>query len=228
MPPKPLDAFRDVADNLDALARSRQALELENPNTASTLRDKFELNLLRRDAAKAWVIATPETAGGLPVYFEGDDIAFEIKSRHDVKAFVSLVDFNATADVSLIFPAPNATDAITPTVRFQIGTRDDDGFSVSLPSGYPFSGSTSTAPHEALETVKLFVTTTEADFRFLEQKGVRAIGKASGPLQTLWETAAGAGSVRDIKRKEMPVDSEDWTTVVRPFVVRRKPQDAKA
>ena len=230
MPPKPLGAYRDVAANLDALARSRQALDLENPNTGSALRDKFELNLLRRDANKAWVVAAAESAGGLPVYYEGDDIAFEIKSRHDAKAFVSLVDFNATGDVALIFPAPNATDAITPTVRFQIGTRgSDDAFSVSLPSGYPFSGETGGAPAEALETVKLFVTTTEADFRFLEQQGVRSAGKKpAGPLQTLWETAAGGSSTRDVKRKALPVDSEDWTTVVRPFVIRRKPQATKA
>jgi hypothetical protein len=196
----------------------------------STLRGKFELNILRRDASKAWVVAAADSAGGLPIFYEGDDIAFEIKSRHDANAFVSLVDFNATGAVSLIFPAPNATDAITPTVRFQIGTRDaDDAFSVSLPSGYPFSGDVATAPAEALETVKLFVTTTEADFRFLEQQGVRSAGKKpSGPLQTLWETAAGGSSTRDVKRKAMPVDSEDWTTVVRPFVIRRKPQDAKA
>lgn len=223
MPPKPLEKYRDVVENLDALARSRQALDLENPNANSALKGKFELNLLRRDDSNAWVVATADSAGGLPVYHEGDDIAFEIKSTHDGNAYISLVDFNAIGDVALIFPAPNATDTITPTVRFQIGTRDPDSFSVSLPSGYPFSGSAN-APREALETVKLFVTTTDADFRFLEQRGVRSAGKPSGPLQTLWETAAGAGSVRDIKRKSMPVEStEDWTTVVRPFVVRRKP-----
>ena len=29
-------------------------------------------------------------------------------------------------------------------------------------------------------------------------------------------------SVEDVKRKTLPVDSDDWTTVVRSFIVRRK------
>jgi len=70
--------------------------------------------------------------------------------------------------------------------------------------------------------VKLFVTTTEADFRFLEQKNTRSAGAPKGPLQLLWETATGEGNTRDVKRKTVPVDAEDWTTVVRSFFVRRK------
>jgi len=122
MPPKPLDAFAEVGENLEMLARCRQALDLENPSPTSTLRGKFELELLRRGADGKWVVAQPEVAGGLPVFTDGDDIAFEIKSRHDVNAFVSLLDFSPTGSISLVFPAPNATDQITPTVRFQIGT----------------------------------------------------------------------------------------------------------
>jgi hypothetical protein len=225
MPPKPLDDFLVVRDNLEALARCRQALELENPSPTSALRGKFELQLLRRGPDKAWVVAQPEVAGGLPVFMDGEDIAFEIKSGHDAKAFVSLLDFSPTGAISLVFPAPNNTDQITPTVRFQIGTRGgDDDFAVSFPTDFPYSGSAITGPADALETVKLFVTTAQADFKFLEQQGVRGVGGSpGGPLQLLWETAAGMGSTREIKRKAVPVDTEDWTTVVKPFTVRRKP-----
>jgi len=220
MPPKALDEFLDVCANLEKLARYRQALDLENPNSSSALRGKFELNLLRHAPDGSWVVAEPETAGGLPVYRDGDEIAFEIKSRHDAKAYVSLLDFSPTGAISLIFPAPNATDQVTPTVRFQIGTRPgDDAFSVSYPSAFPFGDG---GPVDALETVKLFVTTTDAGFSFLEQSGMRAVRSRSGPLQMLWETATGAAEVRDIVRKTMPVDTEDWTTLVRPFVIRRK------
>jgi hypothetical protein len=223
MPPRSLDGYLDVRQNLETLARYRQALELENPSPDSTLRGKFELEILRRAADRTWVVAEPERAGGLPVFHEGDDIAFEIKSRHDAKAFVSLLDFSPTGGIALIFPAPGATDQITPSVRFQIGTRGgDDDFAVAFPTEFPFSGDPSAGPAEALETVKLFVTTAEADFTFLEQQGVRSAGRRSGPLQLLWETAAGMAAVRDIKRKSVPLNTEDWTTVVRPFVVRRK------
>jgi len=223
MPSKTLAAYADVPHNLDMIARARQALALDNPNPNSALRGKFELELLRRGADGQWVAAQAEVAGGLPVYEEGQDIAFEIKSRHDARTYISLVDFNAVAGVSLIFPAPDATDAVTPSVRFSIGTRPDDGFAVSLPDKYPFTGD-GTGPNDALETVKLFATTTEADFRFLEQEGVRSDGSGGpprGPLQMLWETAAGGAPVRDVKRKTLPVATDDWTTVVKPFIVRR-------
>ena len=219
--PQPLDAVGKVSDKLVALARARQALELENPNPSSALRGKFELELLRRGPDRAWVPAQPDAAGGLPVFQEGDDIAFEIKSRHDARTYVNLVDFNAVSDIGVIFPPPEATDAVTPTVRFTIGTRADEEFAVSLPETYPFSAD-GTGPSQALETVKLFATTTEADFRFLEQRNTRSGGGAKGPLQLLWETAAGEGNTRDVKRKTLPVDSDDWTTVVRSFIVRRK------
>ena len=223
MPVKRLAEYSDVVTNLEKLARYRQALALENPNATSVLRDKFELNLLRRGTDGKWAVAEPEVAGGLPVYFDGEDIAFEIKSRHDAKAYVSLLDFSPTGGIALIFPAPNATDQVTPTVRFQIGTRDpNDAFSVSYPTEFPYSGNVTAAPADAVETVKLFVTTTDAGFSFLEQQGMRSAGGRSGALQMLWETAAGSASVRDIKRKSMPVDSDDWTTVVRPFVIRRR------
>ena len=115
---------------------------------------------------------------------------------------------------------PEATDAVTPTVRFTIGTKPQEEFAVSLPETFPFS-SDGSGPSEALETIKLFATTTEADFRFLEQRTTRS-ATPKGPLQLLWETAAGEGNTRDVKRKTVPVDAEDWTTVVRSFIVRRK------
>ena len=228
MPPKTLDEFLLVRGNLEALARCRQALELENPNATSALRGEFDLELLRRGPDGAWVVAQPEVAGGLPVFTDGDDIAFEIKSRHDANVFVSLLDFSPTGAISLVFPAPNATDQITPTVRFQIGTRAGvDDFAVSYPTEFPYAGGTTTGPADAVETVKLFATTAQADFKFLEQQGVRGIDQTPGSaLQMLWETAAGVGSTRAITRKSMPVDSDDWTTVVKPFTVRRKPAGA--
>jgi hypothetical protein len=221
MPPKRVEAFGDVCANLETLARYRQALELENPNPASALRGKFELNLLRRGVDRTWIVAEPEVAGGLPVYHDGDDIAFEIKSNYDAKAFVNLLDFSPTGAIALVFPAPNATDQVTPSVRFQIGTRPDEEFTVTYPTEFPYAAAGAGAPVDAIETVKLFVTTTDAGFTFLEQQGVRSAGR-SGALQLLWETAVGAASVRTIARKTMPVETDDWTTIVRPLVVRPK------
>jgi hypothetical protein len=223
MPPKPLHAHAEVRANLETLARHRQALALENPSADSALRGSFDLALLRRAADGRWVPAKPDAAGGLPVFGEGEAIAFEVASRHGQRAYVNLLDFGPTGSVSLLFPVPGATDQVEAGVAFEIGTRDGEELTLEFPDNYPFTGG-SDAPAEAVETVKLFVTTAEADFRFLEQQGTRSAGGAGAmsPLQLLWQTAAGQAPTRDIKRKRMPVDAEDWTTVVRPFVLRRR------
>jgi hypothetical protein len=168
--------------------------------------------------------ATPERAGGLPVFEEGEAIAFEIASRHEQAAYVNLLDFGPTGSVSLLFPAPGATDQLEAGVGVRIGTREDAAFELTFPDDYPFTVGDPGAPLEAVETVKLFVTTTEADFRFLEQDGTRSAGtRAASALQLLWQSAAGGGGTRDIARRRMSVGLEDWTTVMRPFVLRRRP-----
>src|SRR5262249_11826890 len=59
MPRKRLGEESAVCANLDAIAKYRQALALENPDPASAMRGKFELDLLRL-ADGAWTVAEPD------------------------------------------------------------------------------------------------------------------------------------------------------------------------
>lgn len=225
MPPKPVDAVSDVIRNLETLARYRQALALDNPDPNSKLRGQFELVLLRRTAEGKWTPAKPDAESGQIIYEEGEPIAFRVVSHQDRKKvtdhpFVSLVDFGLAGAVSLIHPAPGAQEKMLPGGFFEVGTQDD-AFELVLPDKFPFDRSPARGGLTAgTETVKLFVTSGGTDFSFLEQGGMRSAAATPSPLQMLFETATQGSETREIRRR--PVKQEDWTTVVKPFVLRRK------
>lgn len=223
MPPKGVDAYADVKETLERRARYRQALALDNPDTASALRGKCSLELLRRANDGKWIVAEAEAAGGQVVFEEGEVIAFRITSRHDAPVFVNLLDFGLTGAVSLVYPAKGAKEKLVPGATFEIGTQPGGPtFTLRIPQAFPFAdGPARRAAVAAIETLKLFVTTGEAEFDFLTQQGVRSAG--SSPLRLLWDTAVGQAAVRDVDAS-MPLGEEDWTTVVRPFVLRRAAQ----
>ncbi len=227
MPPKSVDDYMKVKENLEKLARYRQALALDNPDAASALRGRFSLDLLRLGTDGNWIAAEPESAGGQVVFEEGERIGFRITSHHDAPVFVNLLDFGLTGAVSLVYPARGAKEKLAPGVTFEIGTRPGDPkFTLKLPKQFPYANNpVPGAAIEGTETLKLFVTPGEADFAFLTQQGVRSAegARPGSPLMLLLQTAAGGGGAvtRDIT-VSVPVGEEDWTTVIRPFLLRRR------
>ncbi|MDA1093011.1 MAG: hypothetical protein O3A25_07055 [Acidobacteria bacterium] len=199
MPLKPVGDDATVVENLETISKYRQALAIENPDPQSALRGRFSLDLLRREAGGAWSVAT-ETDSGQIVYDEGDAIAFRISSRHDVPAFISLIDFGLTGNVAPVFPASGAQEELAPGATFEIGT-GRRASTRTWPAGFPF---VDLADHlreaEAVETVKLFVTEQPPEFSALEQKGVRSGGAspARSPLAALLQGAFSGTPTRDV------------------------------
>jgi hypothetical protein len=223
VPVKPLSAVPDLIRNLETLARFRQALALDNPDPDSKLRGQFEVVLLRRTPGGQWVAAEPEAESGHVVFTEGEQIAFRVISRQirattENHPYVSLLNFGIDSTVSLVYPAPGAKEKMLPDRVFDVGTQSDE-FVLEFPDGFPVvpeRGQVSAAT----DTVKLFVTSGEADFGFLEQEGMRSGSAPDSPLMMLFENAIAGSATRNVRRK--PVRQDDWTTVVRSFVLRRK------
>ncbi|MEO8637074.1 MAG: caspase family protein [Gemmatimonadales bacterium] len=224
MPLKATGDEKTIRENLETIARYRQALALENPNPDSALRGKFALELLKQDAAGKWDVAEPEVAGGQVVYTEGDAIGFRVTSDHDKAVFVALVDFEPTGAVTPLRPprgAPAAQEKLGPGIRYSIGPEMKPAPRVTWTAGYPFVDSVDhSGEAEAIESVKLFITEQPADFSVLEQKGVRGeIAKAS-PLSNLLRRTFQGSPTRGVEMA--PATVEEWTTVSRSFVVRRR------
>jgi hypothetical protein len=223
MPVKRLDETALVRANLEKLARYRQALSLENPDPASELRGSVDLELLRLGPSGKWAVAQPEAAGGQIVFEEGEAIAFRITSHFGEPVFVNLLDFGLTGSVSLVYPARGAKEKLGARTNFEIGTRPGErGFTLRMPKEFPYVEGVDGGAVEGTEALKLFVTKGEADFGFLAQQGVRSASQqGTSPLARLWQMAAAGSTVRDIE-VSVPVGDEDWTTVTKSFVLRRR------
>ncbi len=229
MPLKPLGDESAVVGNLETIARYRHALALENPDPDSRLRGRFTLDFLRRGADGTWSIAQPDTEGGHVVFTEGDAIGFRITSCHDTPVYASLLDFGLTGSIGQVFPPRGAQDALAPDVVHEIGPTSKKPPTLTWPVGYPFVDSVDRIRvAEGIETLKLFVTEQPANFFALEQKGVRSAALtpgASSPLTSMLRRAFHGSATRDVAM--MPAETEDWTTVSRSFVLRRRTSSAK-
>ncbi len=222
---KPRGDESTIRDNLETIARYRQALALTNPDTNSALLGKFTLELLKQGADGKWIEASPDIAGGEIAYTEGEPIGFRVSSTHDREAYVALIDFEANGAVTPLRPdrrSPAAQEKLRGGGSYDIGPLAKPVPTVTWPGGYPY---VDTIDHgleaEAVETVKLFVTEQPADFSVLAQKGVRGGGaRKSSPLGDLLHRAFQGSPTRGVQLG--PEGHEDWTTVARSFVVRRR------
>jgi len=228
MPLKRKSDIATVRDNLDTIARYRQALALENPDPMSRLRGKFALDLLKRGTDGTWAVAEPEVAGGHIVYDEGDAIGFKVSSTHDAEVFVSLVDFGLTGAVTPLRPpqgSPASQEKLGPGNRYTIGPELRVAPTVSWDAGFPFIDTIDhSGEAEAIETVKLFITEKLADFSIIQQAGVRSVeARRATPLSNLLQhTFQGRPSRGVVMAPPADALAEDWTTVARSFVVRRR------
>lgn len=226
---KPRGDEATVRDNLETIARYRQALALANPDSNSALLGKFSLDLLKQGADGKWLEAIPDDAGGEIVYTEGEAIGFRVSSSHDRDAYVALIDFEANGAVTPLRPdrsSPAAQEKLRAGGSYDIGPMAKPVPTVTWPAAYPYIDTVDHALEaEAVETVKLFVTEQAADFSVLAQKGVRGGGsRPSSPLGDLLHRAFQGSSARGVQMA--PEAKEDWTTVSRSFVVRRRTSTA--
>lgn len=246
MPPQLVGARLATAtllENLEKLARHRSALRIMNPG--GRLSGGVKLTPLRRAAGGAWEEALPPSGGQLPVYEEGDYIAFRVVNQTGRPVFISLLDFGLTGAVGLLYPTPGANELFAPSRSvggdeagagpnwFDIGVLEGDEIELFFPDDFPFVVEPGEGPPESgVETVKLLVTTHEADFSWLAQDSfVRSrnlLGllrqRSRGRLSTLEHLMAAAFSgagTRDARRKSDD-PAEEWTTVEQQFELRRK------
>jgi hypothetical protein len=221
MPPLGVMDVTRVRELLERRAKYRQALALENPDPMSELRAKVELELLRRDASGAFVIAAIDPKYGEVVYEEGELAGLRIRNRSERDLYVSVLDFGLSGGIFPLYPPPAATDFLPAGRSFDVTTTPTGGpLDVSLPDGFPFDDGRT----EGVETVKLVATTGPADFWFLAQEGVGTRSGAPGagsPITKLFKTATGFATTRELGAAKPVLAREDWTTVVRQFVVRR-------
>jgi hypothetical protein len=215
MPAHPADepgVIDVIVENLEKRSRYRNALALTNPNPDSPLRGKVAFVLKRQREDGSWEEAQIDPASGHVVFHEDDPIAFEIANRHTAPIYVSVLDFGLTGAISLLYPPGRASDKVAPGGQpVKLFEREEDRLELFIPEGFAYD--------DGLETFKLFATTHETDFSWLEQQTVR--GFRDAPLEQLFDLAFRGTGTRDARPNTLSPNAE-WTTVERTFVVRRK------
>lgn len=212
-----------LCDNLEKVARYRQAIVLTNPDEESLLKGKVDFILKRKNADGTWETAQPDNAGGYIIFEEGEHISCEVINHHNSPIYVSILDFGLTGAVTLFYPVAGSNEALEQGRSIQIGARQGDIIELFIPENFPYVlDPEDTIPIGGIETLKLFATTHEADFGPLVQQGFRSINRGSGkPLLQLLNMALSGHGTRDSRRNRVSFD-EEWTTNERSFFLQRK------
>lgn len=203
-----------VVANLERVAQAQRVLATTNPNPQSALRGAVTFEVLRQGPGGTWLPAVPDPDGGHLVFAAGDEVRFQVTSRHPKPVHVAFVDIGLSSAIAVAAQA-----RLEPNTPFWIGGP------LSVPAGYPFvDGADPVRGAGGIETMLVFVTEGPVDFKALEQTSVRGTSSPSpspSPLSVLLAGAAGKSGPRTRDFTPTSVStSDDWTVVSRSFAVR--------
>jgi hypothetical protein len=173
------EEIRALLDDLRAVVRYRQLLEVDNPDPESRLKGRVHLR-----------VRGGTVEGGVAVFREGEKAEFEIVNDYDAPVWVTLVEFGSDGKISLLLPRPGhatyarggmqlapgqilrlAADYYRQDPRYAEAVRD--GLPLHLPKGFPWAAEPGEVADLGLVTLKLLITPASADFEFLEQAAPR-------------------------------------------------------
>ena len=212
IPARFAEAEECLVENLENLAR-RQGLA-KILNDASPLRDLVDFFIHRREGEGC--AAAELDRDGTPVFFEGDRLVLEIKNRSKGKLFFYVLDIGLTGKVSPVFPPLGSNESLERNHRVCVGTRPGEDLQLFIPEDFHlFRRFPAGAPAEGLETLKLFVTPSPANFGSLYLPPMRVPYRHQWCLNDLLDATfhGGQGFMRT---------QEDWTVIERTFRVRSR------
>ena len=199
------DAVGTLIDNAETVARYRNALSLDNPDSQL----KVEFNLLRESPDGSWVGMA--TSGDSLV--AGDSIAFEVINHEDRSVFLSVLDFGVSGKVQLLYPPNKSSELLEAGQTLRVGC-SQRRIRLGLPEGFPGDS--------GQEAFKVFVTLCETDFSWLQQAGTRSLDGPRSRLRRLFEAACCGPAQRDATFDAGEDENQDWRALVRSFELRRR------
>lgn len=195
-----------LIDNLETMARYRNAMKLDNPDSKLNV----EFNIFHVDSTGKLHNINDEDF----VFEEGQNLAFEVTNNEPNNIFFSLLDFGLTGKISLFYPRKTSSEMIAPGITIRIGA---DERKIKLSVLDEFVGNKGT------ETVKAIITSEESDFRWLQQQGTRSVGMKRSSLRQQFEAAYNGPPTRNMSfETEEDDENEDWKAITRSFQLKRK------
>jgi hypothetical protein len=191
-----------LIDNLETLARYHNALKLDNAK--SDLDIEFNIHRVLENGEL-------EDANSGDFQFDaGDYVAFDIINKGKKDVFVNVLDFGLSGKISLMYPTKRAGELVEAGRKLRFGT----GKAKILLD----------VPDKVLskhETFKAFISSHEADFRWLQQEGLRSIDSRHSDLRKQFEAAYNGPKSRATVVGHEEID-EDWKAVSRSFKLQKR------
>lgn len=199
-------AIKAIVSNLEAIARYRNALRLDNP----TSKLKVEFNIFHVDSDGE----LHNINGKDFVFEEGQNLAFEVINHEPKNVFVSILDFGLSGKISLFYPPNTSSEMIAPGRSITIGA---DRRKINLSILPEFVG------NQGTETIKAIITSDESDFRWLQQEGTRSLETKRSSLRQQFEAAYNGPPTRNMAFETEDDKDADWTAIARSFELKRRP-----
>jgi hypothetical protein len=208
------EAVESVVGNLESVARLRGLSGIRNDG--SPLKEQVEFLVHRLEDGKC--AAPALRAGDTPVFLEGDRLCLEIRNRSGRKLYIYILDIGLTGMVSPVFPALGAHQVLERGRTIYVGMRPGEDLQLFIPREFHLLHRVPGGmAAEGLETLKLFVTPSTANFTSLYQPRMRFPDphRTAGCLNDILDATfhGGYGYMRT---------KEDWTVIEQTFWVRSR------
>lgn len=205
-----------LAGNLKKLACLRAVADIDNPNRASALRDRFAVQLLRQTSAGGWE-AAPEVLGEGAHFRSEERFAIAIKSHAAVPVYIAVLDLGVSGSISVIHPfGGDASERLAPGGSFALGTQEMEELRLVLPeegqllTRRPSAPGAESSQWVGQETLLFFFSEMPVDFSPLEQLGFERLPRRlPAPLRLLASALTGRDRDFDLE----PAEEKDWTVV---------------
>lgn len=212
-------ALEILRDNLENAARLRGIASLRNDG--SPLAGQVDLVLHRLEAGQC---VPPQLEGDEPVFVEGDHVALEIRNDSDRPLYFYVIDIGLTRRVGLVYPPEGAYEYVESHSTFHVGVGERKLPPLFIPKDFELMQSRGKNGELAgRETLKLFVSTSPANFQILYNSGYRFRTGVAKSLDEFLEATFGGGGQGAYRSA-----GEDWTTVERSFLLRSRRADEAA
>lgn len=228
IPDLDIGALQNICRNLEKLTKYSMVLELKNP--LSDLRDSIKFTLLQRVRGK-WQEAEP-IYQNLPKYIEGEQIAFQVTNNSPKQIYVSILDLGLTKRISLLYPQKAASQSLAPrSAATQLNPNlgvltkgilpiPNDMIFLVIPSEAFITKLSGLNKKGSIEVFKLFVTTKQTNFSFIEQGGIKTREKPESALEQLLYKYLNETKTREAGFKTS--EQGDWFTINRGFYLCKK------
>jgi Caspase domain len=190
-------AVQLVLERLTQWAKWLRLLNLDNPRPGLDI--EFEIRSKTRNALDPALAKRPDLT-----LVAGQKAEWIVRNKSRKEVYFAILDLASDGDVDVVYPGAGRNEALAP------GNYYSESLVAELPEGKKFSR----------DHLKLVVTQSPVDFRFLNQGSIKEAPQAvDDPLSNL----LGQSALKEKELRRIPVELNGWATKIKTLEIVDKP-----